>query len=70
MQKSITQALEKWKFDEVIQEAMLKRKNQPEEPTEKSDKFRGIGQLMKFARTPSSAQVIFEQKRKQTKREQ
>lgn len=54
MQKSITQALEKWKFDEVIQEAMLKRKNQPDEP-EKSDKFRGIGQLMKFARTPSSA---------------
>ena len=69
MQKSITQALEKWKFDEVIQEAMLKKKNQPEEP-EKSDKFRGIGQLMKFARTPSSAQVIFEQKRKQSKREQ
>ena len=62
MQESIEQALSKWKFDEVIQEAMLKHKQKGDESELSTDKLRGIGQLMRFARSPSSAQVIFEQK--------
>ena len=61
MQKSISQALEKWNYDESVLNEQSQMDSQGKVKV-RQDKMLNIFQLKKFARSPSSAQAIYEEK--------
>ena len=66
MQKSISQALEKWKFEELMIENNIKgavNTSGSNQPVQRTNKMKNALTLATFVKSPSSQQVIHEEKK-------
>ena len=59
MQKNIAQALEDWNYDEM--QMSMKSGQTGSRMVKSKNKMKNVFQLSKFAKSPSSAQIIYEE---------